>query len=147
MGTNCAPLLADLFLFWYEIYFMLSLLGDKDAEVIEDFNSTSRYLEERYGQSDLPIRTSDKQSKFIRYRGPISRLIHLTISDGFVSSKIYDKSDAFDFDIVNFPLLTLTLEIENSKTSQTRISVNQTLYNLFCSKFYRRYYDLVSWLM
>ena len=26
-------------------------------------------------------------------------------SDGFVSSKIYDKRDDFDFDIVNFPFL------------------------------------------
>ena len=31
--------------------------------------------------------------------------LHLTISYGFVSSKIYDKSDDFDFDIVNFPFL------------------------------------------
>ena len=31
--------------------------------------------------------------------------LHLTISDGFVSSKIYDKRDDFDFDIVNFPFL------------------------------------------
>ena len=31
--------------------------------------------------------------------------VHLTISDGFISSKIYDKSDSFDFDIVNFLFL------------------------------------------
>ena len=31
--------------------------------------------------------------------------LHLTVSDGFVSSNIYDKRDDFDFDIVNFPLL------------------------------------------
>ena len=31
--------------------------------------------------------------------------LHLTISDGFVSSKIYDKRDDFDFDIVIFPFL------------------------------------------
>ena len=30
---------------------------------------------------------------------------HLSISKGFVSSKIYDKRDDFDFDIVNFPFL------------------------------------------
>ena len=30
---------------------------------------------------------------------------YLTISDGFVSSQIYDKRDDFDFDIVNFPFL------------------------------------------
>ena len=31
--------------------------------------------------------------------------LHLSISNGFVSSKIYDKCDDFDFDIVNFPFL------------------------------------------
>ena len=31
--------------------------------------------------------------------------LHLLISYGFVSSKIYDKRDDFDFDIVNFPFL------------------------------------------
>ena len=45
MGTNCAPLVADLFLFCYERDFMLSLSEDKDAEVIGAFNSTSRYLD------------------------------------------------------------------------------------------------------
>ena len=40
MGTNCAPLVADLFLFYYERDFMISLSADKDAEIIEAFNST-----------------------------------------------------------------------------------------------------------
>ena len=31
--------------------------------------------------------------------------LHLSISSGFVSSKIYDKRDDFDFYIVNFPFL------------------------------------------
>ena len=31
--------------------------------------------------------------------------LHLSISNGFVSSKIYDKRDDFDFGIVNFPFL------------------------------------------
>ena len=31
--------------------------------------------------------------------------LHLSISNGFVSSKIYDKRDDFDFDIVNFQFL------------------------------------------
>ena len=44
MGTNCAPLVADLFLFCYERDFMTSLSGDNQADIIEAFNSTSRYL-------------------------------------------------------------------------------------------------------
>ena len=31
--------------------------------------------------------------------------LHLSISNGFVSSKIHEKRDDFDFDIVNFPFL------------------------------------------
>ena len=31
--------------------------------------------------------------------------LHLSISDGFVKTKIYDKRDDFDFDTVNFPFL------------------------------------------
>ena len=31
--------------------------------------------------------------------------LHLSISIGFVSSKIYDNRDDFDFDIINFPFL------------------------------------------
>ena len=31
--------------------------------------------------------------------------LHLSISNRFDSSKIYDKRDDFDFDIVNFPVL------------------------------------------
>ena len=46
MGTNCAPLVADLLLFCYERDCMVSLSADKDAEIIETFNLTSRYLDE-----------------------------------------------------------------------------------------------------
>ena len=42
-------------------------------------------------------KTSDTEAPFLD--------LHLSISNGFVSSKIYDKRDDFDFDIVNFPFL------------------------------------------
>ena len=43
MGTNFAPLVADLFLFCYERDFMMSLSGDKQAYIIDAFNTTFRY--------------------------------------------------------------------------------------------------------
>ena len=46
MGTNCAPLVADLFLFCYERDFMTSLSDIKQADIIEAFKSTSRYLDD-----------------------------------------------------------------------------------------------------
>ena len=46
MGTNCAPLDANLFLFCYERDFMMSLSDDKQADVIDAFNTTSKYLDD-----------------------------------------------------------------------------------------------------
>ena len=45
MGTNCSPLVADLFLFCYERDFMKSLSPENQADIIEAFNSTSGYLD------------------------------------------------------------------------------------------------------
>ena len=46
MVTNCALLVADLFLFCYERDFMLSLSDNNQTDNIEAFNSTSRYLDD-----------------------------------------------------------------------------------------------------
>ena len=46
MGTDCAPLVADLFLFCYERDFMKSLSPDNQINIIEAFISTSRYLDD-----------------------------------------------------------------------------------------------------
>ena len=48
MGTNCAPLVADLFLFCYQRDFMTSLSDVKQADIIEAFKSTSRYLDDLF---------------------------------------------------------------------------------------------------
>ena len=40
--------------------------------------------------------TSDTEAAFLD--------LHLSISNDIVSTKIYDKSDDFDFEIVNFPI-------------------------------------------
>ena len=112
MGTNCAPLVAGLFLFCYERDFMLSLSEDNQSNVIEAFNATSRYLDDLFNidnnffdsmvnriyPSELQLNKanmSDADASFLN--------LHLSISDGFVKTKIYHKRDGFDFDIVNFP--------------------------------------------
>ena len=114
MDTNCAPLIADLFLFCHERGFTVSLSSDTQADVIEAFNSTSRYLDDLLNinnpyfkgmvsqiyPAELQItkaNTSYTKASFLH--------LHLSILDGLVSSKIYDKRDDFDFDIVNFSFL------------------------------------------
>ena len=114
MGTTCAPLVADLFLLCYERDFMMSISDDNQADVIDAFNTTSRYLDDilninnvyfgnRVSQkypSELQLNkanTSDTEAAFLD--------LHLSISNDIVSTKIYDKRDDFDFEIVNFPFL------------------------------------------
>ena len=101
-GTNCAPLVADLFLFCYERDLMTSPFDVKQAEIIEAFKSTCRYrddllnIDNPYFEGSVnriyppalqlnKANTSDTEAPFLN--------LHLSISNGFVSSKIYDKRD------------------------------------------------------
>ena len=114
MGTNCAPLVADLFLYCYERDFMDSLNHDNQADVIEAFNSTSRYLDDLLNIDNpyfegmvnqiYPPELQLNKANISDTEAPFLDL-HLSVANGFVSSKIYDKRDDFDFDIVNFPFL------------------------------------------
>jgi hypothetical protein len=46
MGTNCAPPLADLFLYAYEADFLQELLKNKDRKLAQTFNSSFRYIDD-----------------------------------------------------------------------------------------------------
>ena len=46
MDTNWASPVADLFLFCYERDFMMSLSDHKQADIIDAFNTTSRYFDD-----------------------------------------------------------------------------------------------------
>ena len=181
ISTNCAPLVADLFLFCYEKDFMTSLSDVKQAEIIEAFKSTSRYLDDllnidnpyfegmvnRIYPPELQLNkanTSDTEAPFLD--------LHLSISNGFVSSKIYDISAMTDSDIVNSPFL----DGEVPRSTSYGVYISQLIrFARVCShvadfnarnksltakllqqgyryhklrktfsKFYRRHYELVS---
>ena len=46
MSTYCAHLVADLFLFCYVRDYMMSLSDEKQTDIIDAFNTTSRYLDD-----------------------------------------------------------------------------------------------------
>ena len=111
MGTNCAPLVDDLFLFCYERDFLISLSDDKQADIIDAFNTASRNLDDILNINDVyfenmvsqifpseiqlsKANTCDTKAAFLH--------LHLSISNDIASTKIYDKRDDFDFEIVNF---------------------------------------------
>ena len=181
MGTNCAPLVADLFLFCYERDFMMSLSDDKQADAIDAFNTTSRYLDDilninnvyfdnmvsQIYPSELQLNkanNSDTKAAFLD--------LHLSISNDIVSTKIYDKRDDFDFEIANFPFLdgyvprstsngvnisqlihfarassyVADFNTRNKLLTQKLLKQGYRYHKLrkIFSKFYRRYYDLIS---
>ena len=100
MGTNCAPLVADLFLFCYERDFMLCLSDTNQSEVIETFNSTSPYLDDllnidnNFFDSMVDhIYSSELQLNKANVSGTETSFLnlHWSISDGFVKTKFFDK--------------------------------------------------------
>ena len=93
---------------------MLFLSDNNQTDIIEAFNSTSRYLddllnidnpyfEQMVGQiypTELQLNkanSSDTEAPFLD--------LNLSITNGIASSKNYDKRDDFNFEIVNFPFL------------------------------------------
>ena len=93
---------------------MMSLSDYKQADIIDAFNTTSRYLDDSLNNNNVyfdnmvsqlylsalqlnKANTSDTEAASLDF--------HLSISSNTVSTKIYDKRDDFDFEIVNFPFL------------------------------------------
>jgi hypothetical protein len=46
MGVNCAPLLTDLFLYWYEADFIQGFLKKNEKKLARSFNFTFRYIDD-----------------------------------------------------------------------------------------------------
>ena len=177
MGTNCAPLVADLFLFCYERGFMKDLSSDKQADIIKASNSTSRYVDDLLNidnpyfegmvnqiyPSELQLNkanTSDTEAPFLD--------LHLSISNGFVSSKIYDKRDDFDFSpfldgdvprrpsygvnisqLIKFAQVCSHVDDFNTRNKCLTAKLLKQGYRYHklrqaFSKFYRRHYELIS---
>ena len=79
---------------------MMSLSNDKQADVIDAFNATSRYLDDILNINNVyfdnmvnliylselqlnKVNTSDTEAEFLE--------LHLSISNDIISTKIYDK--------------------------------------------------------
>ena len=150
-------------------------------DVIDAFNTTSRYLDDilninnvyfdnmvsQIYPSELQLNkanASDTEAAFLD--------LHLSISNDIVSTKIYDKRDDFDFEIVNFPFLdgdvprstsygvyisqlirfarassyVADFNTRNKLLTQKLLKQGYRYHKLrkTFSKFYRRYYDLIS---
>ena len=114
MGTNFAPLLADMFLYSYEAEFVQSLLQAGKKHLAQQFNFTYRYIDDA-----LSLKNT-KFAEYLEFIYPIELEIkettettasssyldcYLYIDNGKLATWLYDKRDDFNFPTVNFPFM------------------------------------------
>ena len=115
MGTDCAPFLANLFLFYYEFKW-LDKQRIENPHRLKFFKSCCRYIDDLFlvNNNDLmkkymleiypkelnliPDETDGQSVPFLD--------LLINIKEGVISTSIFDKRDAFNFPIVNFPILS-----------------------------------------
>ena len=115
MGTNCALLLTDLFLYLYEADFIQGLLKKNEKKLARSYNFTFRYIDDvlslnnsRFGDFVGRIYSNEPEIKDTTYtdRSASYLDLHLKIdSEGRLRTKLYDKRDYFNFPIMNFPFI------------------------------------------
>ena len=115
MGTNCAPLLADLFLYSYEAEFIQSLVKEGNRTLAKMFNLTFRYIDDVLSLNNkqfsdhlhriYPPELEIKNTTDTLYASTYLDLYLQHDINGKLSIRIYDKRDDFNFKIVNFPYL------------------------------------------
>ena len=116
MGTNYAPLLADLFLYSYENEFLDKLIKEGKRKLARRFCLSYRYID------DLISFNNKRFKEFISDIYPKERTISETTEPTSIASyldllfirdksnnittKLDDKRDAFSFHVVNFPFMS-----------------------------------------
>ena len=116
MGTDCAPYLANLYLYNYELRFMKNQLKAKNYDLLYKFNRSCRYIDDlllinndnkmdKYKKliypPELILTSEDKSDQTVNYLD-----LTLSINHSLLDYKIFDKRDHFNFPIVNFPNLS-----------------------------------------
>ena len=124
MGTDCAPLLADIFLYSYEAEFIQSLLSTGKNKITSRFNFTYRYIDDvlsinipDFENYQGQMYTAELETKDTTESNISASYLDLLLSierDGQLRTSLYDKRDDFNFHITKFPFLS-----SNIPSSQT----------------------------
>ena len=114
MGTNCAPILADLFLYSYENEFLDKLVKEGKRKLARKFNLSYRYINDlisfnnkRFKEfisdiypKELTISETTESTSVASYLD----LLFIRDNSNNITTKLHDKRDTFGFHIVNFLL-------------------------------------------
>jgi len=142
MGTDCAPFLANLFLYSYEHEWMMKM-KKTNPQLARQFNRSARYIDDL-----LTINNDGLMKKYMKDMYPAElELTHenskndksasyldlqLDVLNGEIVTSLYDKRDDFPFKIVNFPDLSGNIPQDGSYG----VFIAQTLrYAKACAKY------------
>ena len=104
MGTNCAPLLADLFLYSYEAEFIQSLLSVGWKRLASQFNFTYRYIDDVLSINNQVLRIISVRYIPLSLRSKTQRRATLLLP-----TWIYSCQSDIDITPIFDPLLICTL--------------------------------------
>ena len=145
MGTNCAPLLANLYLYCYESLFIDKVQALQGDEAARNFHMTFRLIDDVlsvdnpsvHSYIDLPhkegsgvggiypaelaLNNTSVSKDLVQFLG-----MELKYTNGFLALDVYDKKKAFPFTVIRYPHL------------DSLIPVNIP-YGVFTGLTYRRY--------
>ena len=123
-GTNCAPLLADIFLYSYEADCIESLLSTGKKHLASRFNLTYTYIDdilsinnpefENYLGQMYPTELEIKDTTDSTTSASYLDLLLSIGRDSQLHTSIYDKRVDFSFHITNFPFLCSNTSIPSS---------------------------------
>ena len=116
MGIDPAPQMANLYLYYYELSFMETITKGNYRIAKKNFNDTGRFIDdlatlnndgylqqskERIHPEELVLNQENKEENRATFLD-----LEAIIKDGKFYTKTYNKREAFNFDIVNFPDLS-----------------------------------------
>ena len=142
MGTDCAPFLANLFLFSYEHEWMMKT-AKVDRKLAKSFNDSVRYIDDlltinndglmKKHMNDIYPKELDLKHENSGNDKSASYLdLKLDVTNKEITKSLYDKRDDFPFKIVNFPNLSGNIPQDGSYG----VFIAQTLrYAKACSKY------------
>ena len=116
MGTNCAPLLAELFLYSYEGESLGSLIISGHSRLDRSFNLCYRYTDDLivfnnktfidYVKDIYPSELNVEKANRFDDQANYLDLTFIIGNNNRLYTKLYDKRDHFNFHIVNLPFLS-----------------------------------------
>ena len=123
MGTDCAPFLANLFLYAFEFKWLLKKFRDRDFDTLNKFKHCFRYIDDL-----LCLNNDERMEDFMTEIYPKELALtsdgatlrshyldlDIEINNDKFHTRLFDKRDAFNFQIVNFPDLSGNIPSKHS---------------------------------